>query len=75
VPATGQTNERALLLRKTGTDIGVSGGYGAITGTISQLVYLNGTTDYVDVAISSANTGTVPQSTSQTYFNGFWVRA
>jgi hypothetical protein len=75
VPASGQTNERALLLRKTGTDIAVSGGYGAITGTISQLVYLNGTTDYVDVAITSANTGTVPQSTSQTYFNGFWVRA
>jgi hypothetical protein len=75
VPATGQTNERALLLRKNGTGIGTSGGYGAVTGTISQLVYLNGTTDYVDVAITGANTGTVPQSTSQTYFNGFWVRA
>jgi hypothetical protein len=52
----------------------LQGGWGAVNGAISQLVQFNGTTDYVDVAITNAATGNVVQSSTQTTFNGFWVR-
>jgi hypothetical protein len=73
---TGGANniEASAALRKNGTIVGLQGGYGAVTSSVSQLVYLNGSTDYVDVSITNGTTGSVSQSTAQTSFNGFWVR-
>ena len=69
------TAEGALQLRKNGTVIQQQSGAGAIAGSVSSLVYLNGTTDYVDVAMYSAATGSASQSSSFTNFSGFWVRS
>jgi hypothetical protein len=74
VAGAGTGNEASASLRKNGTSIAIQGGWGAVTGAMSQLVQFNGTTDYVDVAIVNAVTGNVVQSATQTTFNGFWVR-
>jgi hypothetical protein len=74
VIGSGNSAEAGLLLRKNGGQIAGSGGYGAVTGSASQLVYFNGTTDFVDVAIYSSLTGTVSQSGTGTYFSGSYVR-
>jgi hypothetical protein len=71
----GLDKEASIGLRKNNTVIAIQGGYGTVTSAVSQLVYLNGSTDYVDVSIVNANTGNVVQSTSQTYFTGSWVRS
>ena len=71
----GLDKEASMGLRKNNTTIAIQGGYGAVTSAISQLVYLNGSTDYVDVSIVNAITGNVVQSTTQTYFTGSWVRS
>jgi hypothetical protein len=74
VTAGGPGIEASMALRKNGTAVVLQGGYGAVTGAVSQLVYFNGSTDYVDVSITNGTTGNVAQSTSQTTFNGYWVR-
>jgi Na+/glutamate symporter len=74
VAGAGSGIEASATLRKNGTSIALQGGWGAVTGAISQLVQFNGTTDYVDVAITNGTTGNVVQSATQTTFNGFWVR-
>ena len=66
--------EGSVQLRKNSTFIGAQGGYGAVTGTISQLVYFNGSTDNVDVTISVNGTGNIAQQSGLTTFNGYWVR-
>jgi hypothetical protein len=70
----GNSVESSTGLRKNGTYIGISGSYGATIGTVSQLVYFNGTTDYVDVVINSSQLGNVVQNAAQAFFNGFLVR-
>ena len=70
----GANAECGLILRKNSNQIAGQGGYGAVSGATSQLVYFNGTTDYVDVAIYSGLTGTVSQSSGGTYFSGSYVR-
>ena len=70
----GGTAEAGLLLRKNGNQIAGDGSIGAVTGSASQLVYFNGTTDFVDVAIFSSLTGTVTQAGAYTYFSGSYVR-
>jgi Na+/glutamate symporter len=70
----GIDKEASIGLRKNNTVIAIQGGYGTVTSAVSQLVYLNGSTDYVDVSISNATTGNVVQAIGQTYFTGYWVR-
>jgi hypothetical protein len=74
VTAGGNNVESGLLLRKNSNQIAGQGGFGAVTGAASQLVYFNGTTDYVDVAIFSSQLGTVNQFGTYTYFSGSYVR-
>ena len=74
VVGSGIDKEASIGLRKNNTVIAVQGGYGAVTSAVSQLVYFNGSTDYVDVSISTAVTGNVVQQLGQTYFTGYWVR-
>jgi hypothetical protein len=71
----GFDREASIGLRKNNTIIAIQGGYGIVTSAVSQLVYLNGSTDYVDVSIVNSTTGNVVQSTTQTYFTGSWVRS
>jgi alpha-tubulin suppressor-like RCC1 family protein len=67
------TPEGIISIRKNGNNVVVSGSFGATTGSVSKLVYCNGTTDYIDVAITNSEIGTASQN-SATTFNGFWVR-
>jgi hypothetical protein len=44
-------------------------------GTISALLYLNGSTDYVELYVRSVATGTITTTASQTELSGFLARA
>ena len=61
-------------LYKRGVDFNIAGGFQA---TISTLIYLNGTTDYVELyAYIVATTAVIGTSDSRfTYFDGFLARA
>jgi hypothetical protein len=55
---------------------GLGGTFGKVQAPISTLVYLNGTTDYVEVYIYSDGTGnaTINADSQNVYFNGSMVR-
>ena len=63
-----------VQLRKNSARVSQNGGLGATTGSTSRLVYMNGTTDYVEVYISSVIAGSATQEVAVCFFNGYWVR-
>jgi hypothetical protein len=73
VPGTTQTFERYIILRKNGAQINQAGGFGPTSQSISQVVFLNGTTDYVDVAVISQSTGNIGQLANGAVFSGSWI--
>jgi len=50
-------------------------GHSTITSTISSLVYLNGTTDYIEIYGNFGSGQVTAASSSQTWFNAVLVRA
>jgi hypothetical protein len=73
VPGTTQTFERYIILRKNGTQINQAGGFGPTNQSISQVVFFNGTTDYVDAAVISQSTGNIGQLANGSVFSGIWM--
>lgn len=75
----GSTQGGALFIYKNGSSVKQSN-YNPATVTdpgvnLSALIYLNGTTDYVELYASSATSVNLKASSFQTYFNGFLARA
>ena len=67
-----------LQLRKNSGRSTQAGGSGVASISTSKLIYMNGSTDYVEVYIGLTGvTGTfsVTQETQACFFNGFWVRS
>ena len=69
---------QALLYKNQGTETyaGTNTTAGMYCSSGSALVYLNGTTDYVELyTFNGGTTGTVSSNSGQTFLNGFLVRA
>lgn len=79
--ATSALNYNFIQIYKNGSqDSGaIYGPYNTTSqiGSLSALIYMNGTTDYVELYVQVSGTGTlqVASSSSYTYFNGFLARA
>jgi hypothetical protein len=68
------TAQNGGALRKNGTGVSGISGIGLFVAAGSKLVYMNGTTDYLDIAAFSGSTGTVTLSADQTFMTATWVR-
>jgi hypothetical protein len=64
----------SILIRKNGSSITGVSGFGTVHSCVSRVVQMNGTTDYIDIAISNGNTGNALQQTGITVFSGFRIR-
>ena len=54
---------------------GSNGGSGVNSSSVSALIYLNGTSDYVEAyAIQGSGTTLQPSGIAYNYFNGCWIR-
>ena len=76
VTLNGSTELCALIYKngtqyKTGSDIATTTNYGSV---VSSLVYLNGSTDYVELYAFTASSTVTVAGISLTYFNGSLVR-
>ena len=62
---------------KQGTDLGLpSGTWGNAGGiTVGALIYMNGTTDYVDMRLYDSGGQTIAAGPTQSYFSGFLARS
>jgi len=52
-----------------------NGGSGGYSPVITQLIYLNGSTDYVETYINTSSSGTFSSNSAYTYMSGYLVRA
>lgn len=76
ITANGSTELVALIykngtLYKAGSDIAVSTNYASV---VSSVLYLNGSTDYIELYAFTASATTTFAGISATYLNGFLVR-
>ena len=76
---TGQTGETAVRITKNGTISKIGQDIGGVTvyaAIVSTIVYLNGSTDYVEAYLyqSSGSAKTLYTGADQTYFNGCYLR-
>lgn len=69
----GNGSESQIILRKNGSNILLSGSFGAITEQVVRVVYMNGTTDYVDVANLGSPASTRRQSVHTSVFQARWL--
>jgi hypothetical protein len=70
---TGLNTTSGMALMLNGARIAQSADVGGINAAVSQLVYLNGTTDYIQVSIFSSNSGTVTFNANQAVFSTAYV--
>jgi hypothetical protein len=68
------TAQNGATLRKNNNTISGVSGIGLFVAATSKLVYMNGTTDFLDLAVFSGSTGTITFSADQTYFDAIWTR-
>lgn len=68
------TAEGFVFLRKNGLTASKIDGFGLVSGSVSKLIYCNGISDYIDVAVASQNIGNTIESSFETNFSGYWVR-
>jgi hypothetical protein len=61
-------------LRKNGAGAASVSGVNLFVASGAKLVYMNGTTDYLDMVAFSGSTGTVTLFPDQTYMTATWVR-
>jgi hypothetical protein len=67
----GQSLESNVSLLKNGSTICSTGSYGQVNGTVTAVVYFNGTTDNASVSIVTQNGASNNQGTA--YFSAFYV--
>lgn len=70
----GSNEEASLILRKNEEAVGAQSGVGAIQIGVSKTIYLNGSTDYIDVVNAGADPQTRQQSSYTSYLQLQWLR-
>ena len=69
----GNGIETALRIRKNGTEIKYIGILGTVSVDATTLVFLNGTTDYIDIVNNGANSSARTQSATTSIFQAKWI--
>ena len=72
-PTSPVTDLRSVQLRKNAGRVSQSGSFGGSISSTSRMVFMNGTTDYVEVYVACPTAGTAAQDGVTTFFNGYWV--
>jgi len=69
----GSSAEANLVIQKNGSDVAISGSFGAVTIIATKIVYLNGTTDYVSIINNGAASNSRTQSSQKSFFQANYV--
>lgn len=69
----GSTTEGYIILRKNGAIIASVGGFGAVKQNVSKVVYMNGTTDYLDGANQGGAAVTRQQNAVNSFIQAKWL--
>ena len=69
----GNGVETSIRIRKNGTEIKYAGILGTVSVDNTTIVFLNGTTDYIDVVNNGANSSARTQSATTSIFQARWI--
>jgi hypothetical protein len=69
----GSGIETSIRIRKNGTEIKYTGILGTVSVDTTTIVFLNGTTDYIDIVNNGANSSARTQTATTSIFQARWV--
>ena len=62
-----------MAIKKNGGVVAAAGSFNAVAQTVTKIVYLNGSTDYIDVINTGGASLSRPQFDSRSWFQARWV--
>ena len=68
-----RNSESSLIIQKNGSSVAVAGTISSVVQQIRKIVYLNGLTDYINIANSGTNSNARSQSATYSWFQARWV--
>ena len=68
-----RNGESNIFIRKNGSTVAAQGSLSSISVNISKIVYLNGSTNYIDISNSGANSNARTQTQAISFFQAFLV--
>jgi len=68
-----RNSESSLSIQKNGINVAVAGTISSVVQQIRKIVYLNGSTDYINVTNSGFNSNARSQNSLSSWFQARWV--
>ena len=68
-----RNSESSLTIQKNGSNVAVAGTISSVVQQIRKIVYLNGSTDYINVTNSGFNSNARSQNATNSWFQARWV--
>ncbi len=68
-----RNSESSLTIQKNGSNVAVAGTIASVVQQIRKIVYLNGSTDYINVTNSGSNSNARSQNATNSWFQARWV--
>ena len=68
-----RNSESSLTIQKNGSNVAVAGTIASVVQQIRKIVYLNGSTDYINVTNSGFNSNARSQNATNSWFQARWV--
>ena len=68
-----RNSESSLTIQKNGSNVAVAGTLSSVVQQIRKIVYLNGSTDYINVINSGFNSNSRSQNATNSWFQARWV--
>ena len=62
-----------LRIQKNGNDVAYSGAIYSVSGQVSKIVYLNGSSDYITIVNSGNGSNSRSQDPAKSWFQARWV--
>ncbi len=68
-----RSNEASMIIKKNGSNVAVAGSIDAVVQQITKIIYLNGSTDYINIINVGASASSRTQNESKSWFQARWV--
>jgi hypothetical protein len=68
-----RNNEASMAIRKNGGVVAAAGSFNSVAQQVTKIVYLNGSTDFIDVINVGGSALSRSQFDSRSWFQAMWV--
>ena len=68
-----RSGEATLMIYKNGSNVAVVSTISSVALTVNKIIYLNGTSDYINIYNSGVNSNTRSQGVANSWFQARWV--